>query len=77
MDKILQQIERLNLSTKVNFHGALDTDKLKIVLRDSHVLALPSSYEGFGIAYLEGMGYALPAIGGRNGAAHEIINYLR
>jgi glycosyltransferase involved in cell wall biosynthesis len=75
VDKILQQVKRLNLSTRVTFHGALNADKLKAILLESHVLALPSSYEGFGIAYLEGMGYALPAIGGKNGAAHEIITH--
>ena len=75
IDEILQQVKRLKLSKKVTFHGALNADKLITVLRDSHVLALPSSYEGFGIAYLEGMGYGLPAIGGRNGAAREIITH--
>ncbi|MFZ1400644.1 MAG: glycosyltransferase, partial [Candidatus Promineifilaceae bacterium] len=39
----------------------------------SHLLVVPSSYEGFGIVYLEGMGFGLPAIAGRDGAAHEII----
>jgi glycosyltransferase involved in cell wall biosynthesis len=37
------------------------------------VLAVPSSYEGFGIAYLEGMSFGLPAIGTTAGAASEII----
>ncbi|HSQ38585.1 MAG TPA: glycosyltransferase family 4 protein, partial [Anaerolineales bacterium] len=32
-----------------------------------------SSYEGFGIVYLEGMGFGLPAIGTTAGAAGEII----
>jgi len=34
---------------------------------------VPSSYEGFGIVYLEGMGLGLPAIGTTAGAAGEII----
>ncbi len=34
---------------------------------------MPSSYEGFGIAYLEGMGFGLPAIATTQGAAREII----
>ncbi len=42
-------------------------------LRLSQVLALPSSYEGFGIAYLEGLGFGLPAIATSGGAAGEII----
>ena len=34
---------------------------------------VPSSYEGFGIAYLEGMCFGLPAVGTTAGAANEII----
>ncbi len=71
--RIRQQATRLGLDEKVSFTGALNDEPLKAVLRASHVLALPSSYEGFGIAYLEGMGYGLPAIGSTDGAAHEII----
>jgi glycosyltransferase involved in cell wall biosynthesis len=37
------------------------------------VLVVPSSYEGFGIVYLEGMAFGLPAIGTTTGAASEII----
>ena len=36
---------------------------------------VPSSYEGFGIVYLEGMGFGLPAIGTTGGAAGEIIEH--
>ena len=43
------------------------------MLRQAHVLAVPSSYEGYGIAYIEGMGFGLPAIAGSQGAAREII----
>jgi glycosyltransferase involved in cell wall biosynthesis len=41
--------------------------------RSAQVLVVPSSYEGFGIVYLEGMGFGLPAIGTTAGAACEII----
>ncbi len=57
----------------VNFHGALDNDPLVQKLRTAHVLVVPSSYEGFGIVYLEGMAFGLPAIGTTSGAASEII----
>jgi glycosyltransferase involved in cell wall biosynthesis len=36
---------------------------------------VPSSYEGFGIVYLEGMQFGLPAIAGTAGAAKEIITH--
>jgi glycosyltransferase involved in cell wall biosynthesis len=37
------------------------------------VLAIPSGYSGFGAAYLEGLGFGLPAIGTTAGAARELI----
>jgi glycosyltransferase involved in cell wall biosynthesis len=61
------------LSSTVHFHGALDNEPLKQKLSQAHVLIVPSSYEGFGIVYLEGMAFGLPAIGTTAGAAGEII----
>jgi glycosyltransferase involved in cell wall biosynthesis len=63
-----------DLSSKVTFHGSLDHDELARKLKGAHVLVVPSSYEGFGIVYLEGMGFGLPAIGTTAGAAGELID---
>ncbi len=71
--QIQQTISQHNLSHNVHLHGALDSEPLSLKMQDSQLLVVPSSYEGFGIVYLEGMGFGLPAIGGRGGAAHEII----
>jgi glycosyltransferase involved in cell wall biosynthesis len=61
------------LSSTVAFHGPLDNQPLVELYERSHVLVVPSSYEGYGIVYLEGMGFGLPAIGTTAGAAGEII----
>ena len=63
------------LSAVVKFHGALDNEPLIEMYRQAHVMVVPSSYEGFGIVYLEGMGFGLPAIGTTAGAASEIITH--
>jgi len=63
------------LSSFVKFHFSLDHEQLKTILRAAHVLVVPSSYEGFGIVYLEGMAFGLPAIGTTAGAAGEIISH--
>lgn len=60
-------------SRRVTFHSSLDNKPLIAKLQQAHVLVVPSSYEGFGIVYLEGMGFGLPAIGTTAGAAGEII----
>ena len=70
----MQQIVReTGLAERVNFHGALPDEALAVRLKCADVLVVPSSYEGFGIVYLEGMGFGLPVIGSHAGAASEII----
>ena len=70
----MQQFVMVNgLSSMVHFHSSLDTEPLRQKLKDAHVLVVPSSYEGYGIVYLEGMCFGLPAIGTTAGAAGEII----
>jgi glycosyltransferase involved in cell wall biosynthesis len=63
-----------NLASCVTFHSSLNNEPLIEKLRAAHVLVVPSSYEGFGIVYLEGMGFGLPAIGTTLGAASEVID---
>jgi len=53
----------------------LDNGPLIEMYKQAHVMVVPSSYEGFGIVYLEGMGFGLPAIGTKAGAASEIITH--
>jgi len=71
---IQRQIAAAGLTARVKFWGALDNEALAARYRHSQLLVVPSSYEGFGIVYLEGMGFGLPAIGSTGGAAHEIIH---
>lgn len=64
-----------NLSSFVFLHDSLNNEPLKEKLKQAHVLIVPSSYEGFGIVYLEGMGFGLPAIGTTAGAGSEVIEH--
>jgi glycosyltransferase involved in cell wall biosynthesis len=64
-----------NLTSHITFHASLNNEPLKQILKKSHILIVPSSYEGFGIVYLEGMGFGLPAIGTTAGAASEVIEH--
>jgi len=74
--KQMQEFATVNgLSSTVRFHGALNNEQLLEKLRQAHLLVVPSSYEGFGIVYLEGMCFGLPAIGTTEGAAGEIIEH--
>jgi len=71
--QIQKIIEKNNLSSLVLLHGSLDKQPLIEKLKQAHLLVVPSSYEGYGIVYLEGMCFGLPAIGTTAGAAGEII----
>jgi len=73
--RIRRQIEEAGLGRQVTLHGSVPGRALREYFCRSHLLAVPSQYEGFGIVYLEGMGFGLPAIARATGAAHEIITH--
>jgi glycosyltransferase involved in cell wall biosynthesis len=77
VNTIREQIRENNLTQKVVLLGAVTDSELASRLKENHVLVVPSYYEGFGIAYLEGMGFGLPAIGTTAGAANEVITHGR
>jgi len=70
---IRRQVGNLGLAPRVSLLGTLPAPELAARCAASHLLTVPSSYEGFGIAYLEGMHFGLPAIASTAGAAKEII----
>jgi glycosyltransferase involved in cell wall biosynthesis len=72
-ERIQEFISTNHLSSFVFLRGSLEKPILIEKLRKAHILVVPSSYEGYGIVYLEGMGFGLPAIGTTAGAANEII----
>src|SRR5829696_6338989 len=56
--RLMQElVTKYNLSSFVFLHGALDKEPLIEKFKQAHILVVPSSYEGFGIVYLEGMGF--------------------
>ncbi len=72
---IRRQIQDADLTPGVSLLGAVPVQELAARCAASHLLVVPSSYEGFGIVYLEGMHFGLPAIAGTAGAARELIHH--
>lgn len=72
---VLRQIRQAGLESCVHLLDTVPDADLRRLLENSHVLATPSSYEGFGIVYLEAMGYGLPVIAGAAGAAAEMVTH--
>ncbi len=73
VEEIEMMIERMGLASRIVFRGYVTDAELASSLRESHLLVMPSAYEGFGIAYLEAMAFGLPAIGTPSGGAAEVI----
>jgi glycosyltransferase involved in cell wall biosynthesis len=71
--EVQTQVAGNGWQARVNFWGAVEDEVLSRLAMESQALVMPSSYEGFGIAYLEGMGFGLPALGTTAGGAGEII----
>ena len=70
---VQERVREHDLADRVQFAGRLPDDELAKTLRSSHVLAVPSRYEGFGIVYLEGMSFGLPALATQAGGATNIV----
>jgi glycosyltransferase involved in cell wall biosynthesis len=73
--QIRNRITEAGLSEQIELTGTLQEEALASCLARSQVLAVPSSYEGFGIVYLEGMAFGLPALATTAGGAQEIITH--
>ncbi len=71
--RLVSLVQMWHLESQVRFSGVLETPDLMAKMRESHVLTLPSSYEGFGIACLEGMGFGLVPLVSQRGGAVELI----
>jgi glycosyltransferase involved in cell wall biosynthesis len=71
--QIIRMVAENRLQDQIQFLGKLSDAELAVELRQGQVMAMVSSYEGFGIVYLEGMSFGLPSIASSAGAAGEII----
>ena len=68
-----KQVSSASTAHRVTWHGRVADERLWDLMAGSDLLVVPSSYEGFGIVYLEGMAFGLPAIATTAGAAGELI----
>jgi glycosyltransferase involved in cell wall biosynthesis len=66
-------IQANGMVDRVCMLGNASNEQLRAELANAHVLAMISTYEGFGIVYLEGMSFGLPALASTAGAAGELI----
>ena len=72
---IANRLQQCCLLKQTTHSGPLDGARLILRYASSHVLVTPSSFEGSGLPYLEGMSFGLPTIAGKAGAICEIVTH--
>lgn len=72
---IERRIERLGLAEAVVLAGSLPREAIRDILGRSHVFALASKYESFGIAALEGLSSGLPVVTMAMSGARDFLQH--
>lgn len=72
--RVQQLIDREEIADRVVFAGRLPDAAVAATLRDVHVVAMPSRYEPYGIASLEGMCFGCVPIATTNGGPPEFVD---
>jgi glycosyltransferase involved in cell wall biosynthesis len=62
-----------DLARAVHLRGEAGEQEILEQYRRADVFCVPSQLEGFGIVYLEAMGFGLPALAAANGGASELV----
>jgi glycosyltransferase involved in cell wall biosynthesis len=74
-DRLVKEVAKLKISTKVNFAGFLRGDEVNKLLRMTDVYVMPSVSEPFGIAPLEAMQCDVPVIISKQSGVSEVLKY--
>ncbi|WP_246702816.1 glycosyltransferase family 4 protein [Starkeya sp. ORNL1] len=71
--EIVAAIHRYALSERVALHGPLGRAELDALYDSADIFVLASHYEGYGMAYAEGIARGLPVVGTTGGAIAETV----
>ncbi|RLM70585.1 glycosyltransferase [Halorubrum sp. Atlit-8R] len=72
-EAVAESVAAAGIGDRVRFAGRLDDEAVAARLRESHVLAVPSRYEPFGMVYLEAMGFGCVPLATTAGGASEFV----
>jgi len=75
--RYVREVKRLiaqrKLGRQIEIAGPEDGNELANRFLQSHIFVMPHSHEGFGMAYLEAMTFAMPVVGSSHGAVKEFV----
>lgn len=66
-------VNELKLSNRVTFCGWIDGERKERLLRQSDIFCLPSSYDSFGMVFIEAMAFNLPVIAYGWGPIQDVV----
>ncbi len=72
-DSLASAISEKDLAPFVTLAGRLSHPELLAAIRDSDIVAVPSRFEGFGLAALEGMALGKPVVATDAGGLPEVV----
>lgn len=73
--RLEQLAKERDLTARVRFLGAVGKNELVACYQRCDVFAMPSRGEGFGLVFLEAMGFGKPVVGPNYGAPAEFIRH--
>ena len=72
--KLEQQVKSLGLESRITFTGWIDGEEKANLLRNSDVFCLPSTYDSFGMVFIEAMAFDLPVIAYGWGPIGDVVD---
>lgn len=66
-------IDSAGIAERVELLGTVDDDALAAAYDGADVFALPSRFEGYGMAFAEALAYGLPVVAGRSEAVAALV----
>jgi len=73
--RLQHEVRQHDLQDQVTFHGSQTEVELTQHYRNADALVVPSDSESFGMVYLEGFAFGLPALASDVGGAREIVRH--
>jgi len=66
-------VETLGLNKRVTFTGWIDGEKKEALLKEADIFCLPSTYDSFGMVFIEAMAFDLPVVAYGWGPINDVV----